>query len=610
MVHSRVMSHSPVHPDSPAPSLSVAVRREQIANQSKHWVRVTAACNNKCVFCLDTEAQDGRFMSWEHVEAEMIRGRREKEASRLILSGGEASIHPLFAAFVRRGRELGYERVQTVTNGRRFAQKEFFQAAMDAGLGEITFSLHGHTAELHDRLVGAKGAFTELMRGMLRAVRDGRAVVNVDVVINRQNVAHLDKIVALCVQAGVYEFDLLHVIPQGAAFEHREELFYDPAQYHESLQRVFRLARHPRFHIWTNRFPLAHLEGLEELIQDPHKMLDEVGGRRLEYRAWIDDGVPLSCRDGERCPHCFIEPFCASLDGFLADQQADAFDVFWVGKQWEAVGSGALPSGTTSIGIEAEEASLLPPWPEGVGMVLQAEDYSRLVPQTLPERVRLVATRPQHLDALREVSREGLTVEVRLRGEIATWLERNLDVVINHAADWVYHGTTFMTLAEVAADPVSWVELFQELSRFIRPRSQNLPPCLCPGSRLEEAPRILPHALFHEDGRLAIDPLVDRYVSQDYRAKSQRCRTCAVDSQCSGAHVQEIRHHGFAMLQPLSGGFARDALEQLEKRGRGPRLTLGELPLERKKSTRLPVLNGLDLTPVPHIDHPDGTRRS
>ena len=35
---------------------------ERVANETKHWVRLTAACNSKCVFCLDAEAQDGRFM--------------------------------------------------------------------------------------------------------------------------------------------------------------------------------------------------------------------------------------------------------------------------------------------------------------------------------------------------------------------------------------------------------------------------------------------------------------------------------------------------------------------------------------------------------------------
>jgi MoaA/NifB/PqqE/SkfB family radical SAM enzyme len=182
---------------------------------------------------------------------------------------------------------------------------------------------------------------------MMRAVRDGRVIVNVDVVINKQNVEHLEKIVALCAQLGVREYDLLHVIPQGEAFEHRDLLFYDVDAHAESLKRVFRLAKNPAFHVWTNRFPLAHLEDMEELIQDPHKMLDEVGGRRMQFRRYLDEGKAIDCRHPERCPHCFIEPFCSSLDRHIADMQAERMEVFWIG---DGPVPTELPLGTSYLG--------------------------------------------------------------------------------------------------------------------------------------------------------------------------------------------------------------------------------------------------------------------
>ena len=99
------------------------------------------------------------------------------------------------------------------------SKREFYASAVEAGLGEITYSLHGHTAELHDRLTGTPGAFKKLMKGMIRAIREGRVIVNIDVCINKQNVAYIDQIVDLALSVGVREFDLLHVIPQGAAGE-------------------------------------------------------------------------------------------------------------------------------------------------------------------------------------------------------------------------------------------------------------------------------------------------------------------------------------------------------------------------------------------------------
>ena len=301
--------------------------RERVANVRKHWVRLVTACNSRCVFCLDTDTPRNVYLTDDDVRREIKRGRDELHADKIILSGGEASIHPKFADFVRYAKDIGYDRVQTVTNGVMFSKREFYQNAVAAGLGEITFSLHGHTPELHDRLTGTPGAFHKLMKGMMRAIREGRIIVNIDVCINKQNVPFIDQIVELALSVGVREFDLLHVIPQGAAFQNRNDLFYDPVEHLPRLQKVFRLTRHPNVVIWTNRFPVEFLEGLEDLIQDPHKMLDEVNGRRFQVRRYLDEAVPLECRDKERCQYCFIEPFCNTADRVVGRQNRNEWEV-------------------------------------------------------------------------------------------------------------------------------------------------------------------------------------------------------------------------------------------------------------------------------------------
>ena len=310
-------------------SLDQMIVREQIANRKKHWVRTVTACNSKCLFCLDSDTPRNVYLSQEEIEAELIRGREELDADKVIISGGEATLHPQFTDFVAFAKSIGYERVQTVTNGLQLADKGFYERSLIAGLGEITYSLHGHTPELHDHLTQTPGAFKKIMKAIIRSTRDRRLITNVDVVINKQNVAVLDKIVELAISVGVTEFDLLHVIPQAAAYDNRDELFYDVREHLPVLHKVFKLNRHPRFCIWTNRFPVSYLEGLEDLIQDPHKMLDEVNGRRFQVRRYLDEGKPLDCRQPERCKHCFIESFCTTMERTIANQSAERFDVWW-----------------------------------------------------------------------------------------------------------------------------------------------------------------------------------------------------------------------------------------------------------------------------------------
>ncbi|WP_106091623.1 radical SAM protein [Enhygromyxa salina] len=312
------------------------VEKEDAAHQKRNWVRLTFDCNDHCVFCLDAHTHNGTNRSREEVKAQILDGRR-KGAERLILSGGEPTIHPDFVQFVKLGRLAGYKKIQTVTNGRLFGYKEFITRSIDAGLGEITFSIHGVNARIHDALVGSKGAFEQEVRGLQNALDDGRVIVNIDVCVNRGNVKTLPDLLEKFTNMGVYEYDLLHVIPFGNAYtEGKETLFYDLEEMRPYLLKAFEYSKRPNMHIWLNRFPVPHLEGYENLIQDPYKLNDEIRGRKEEYELLIDHGVPLDCRNPHRCSHCYLEPICDELEDVRATVATSNFEVIRYDTEWDA----------------------------------------------------------------------------------------------------------------------------------------------------------------------------------------------------------------------------------------------------------------------------------
>ncbi|HEY8376036.1 MAG TPA: radical SAM protein, partial [Nannocystis sp.] len=320
---------TPARPPHAALPATAAVH-EEAAHERRNWVRLTYDCNDRCVFCLDAHTHNGTIRDREEIKAQILDGRR-RGATRLILSGGEPTIHPNFIDFVRLGRLAGYRKIQTVTNGRMFAYPEFLRAALDAGLSEITFSIHGPNAKIHDALVGTKGAFDEEVKGLKQALADGRPVVNIDVCVNRGNVRHLPELLATFTAMGVREFDLLHVIPFGRAYsEGREILFYDLEAMRPYLLQAFAYARKPGIHLWLNRFPPQHLEGFEDLIQDPHKLIEEVRGRKEEYALLLEHDIPLDCRTPERCKHCYLQPLCDRLDEVRADLAGLRFEILRV----------------------------------------------------------------------------------------------------------------------------------------------------------------------------------------------------------------------------------------------------------------------------------------
>lgn len=289
------------------------------AQEKRYWLRLTRFCNQRCLFCLDRHAQTGGVLPLASLRRELAQARKQGYR-RVVLSGGEPTVHPEFVSIVRMARELGYGHVQTITNGRRMCYPGFLRQAVDAGLGEVTFSLHGNTPELHDRLTRVPGSFVQAVSALRAALATPGLIVSVDVVINRLNLPVLREHLDFCIGLGVREFDLLALVPFGDAWRNQDELycdFKDPADLAQ-LHRALSLSRRRDLHIWTNRLRPEFLEGFEGLIQPPNKIYDELRGRRRAFARYLASGKTPSC-EGEACAHCFLRDFCRDLAALLKD---------------------------------------------------------------------------------------------------------------------------------------------------------------------------------------------------------------------------------------------------------------------------------------------------
>ena len=287
-----------------------------VTPEKRKWVRLTRVCNNRCLFCLDADALDGKCESLASVRAVLEAGLKEG-CRRVVLSGGEPTLHPDFVRIVGLARELGYTHIQAITNGRLLCYRKFFTQAFKAGLSEITFSVHGATAAQHDLLVGVPGAFAQTLLGISNAMKIPGLIVSSDIVVNRVNADSLFEIVKLLHGLGIGEYDLLHLVPFGRAWQNWKVLAYDPAEKRNVLQRVFRFVEATGGHVWTNRFPYRVLEGCERYMQHPSKLLDEVRGMRAVFNDFLLTGKKPFCR-GRRCPACVLQQFCGDLEELRA----------------------------------------------------------------------------------------------------------------------------------------------------------------------------------------------------------------------------------------------------------------------------------------------------
>jgi MoaA/NifB/PqqE/SkfB family radical SAM enzyme len=285
--------------------------------ERKFWLRLTRACNNKCAFCLDYTSHNNTSYSLKYLRTMIKRGyeRNFNGKQRLVLSGGEPTINPNYLEIIKIGKNVGFDKIQTITNGRMFYYKKFIRQAEQVGLDEITFSLHGHTPQLHDQLTGINGSFNQAIGGLKNAL-SLNFIVNIDIVVNKKNYKKLLEIIKFYYKLGVTEFDLLTIMPYGRAWdENFKSLFYNLNKFKPVFQKIIEYGEKHNLVIWYNRFPVNYFEDKEYLIKDiKTKLYHEIfGERRKNFERFLQQNKKMKCLDLKRCSYCFLQDFCSQL---------------------------------------------------------------------------------------------------------------------------------------------------------------------------------------------------------------------------------------------------------------------------------------------------------
>jgi len=594
-----------------ADALQKNEEHEDAAHEKRNWVRLTSMCNNKCTFCLDTLAHNETMGPEDEIKFRIIDGRR-KGATRLILSGGEPTIHPSYAKFIKYGRMAGYSKIQTVTNGRMFSYPAFLKRCLDAGLDEITFSIHGHNAKVHDALVGVQGAFDEEVEGLVNALEDGRPIVNIDVCLNKGNIKRLPQLLDRFIGLGVKEFDLLHLIPFGNAWDekHRDRLVYDLEDAAPYIQAALKYSERPDIHIWFNRFPPPYLEGYEHLIQDPYKLNDEARGRYEEYELWLTRNRPLSCREEERCSRCYMEPFCDKVQSTMEAIEADAFDAFRVdlralsnddeAPEPPAVYDAFWLRANSWVDVAAfwrKHARVFGAWAEHIvevdewgGFEELSEEFRDALSEVrvqgrgaleaalkeLPEDVRLVVVlNHQTMSALEELGALNVRPDLQFTlqryhkasqalsegGDLRTFFEAFGTSMATEDIPPCLGGQNTVTLRRV---------LDASILRSEEPREQTLTPGDTGGrgsilkilddlsigdpakaSHIEELQRLGNLSVPVEKGVMDIFGFSNNYIGEHFSTKSRRCRSCKFNKTCSGLPINHVRAFGYQLMAPI-----------------------------------------------------------
>jgi MoaA/NifB/PqqE/SkfB family radical SAM enzyme len=160
-------------------------------------------CNIRCKFCFYKDKKHTDIKPLIHQQLEQGRQYGIKDWD---ISGGEPSILPYWFDLLKDMKD--FRNIACITNGYKFADPEFIEKSRIYGLNELLFSLHGSTAEIHDRMTGVKGSYDRLRRAMINARYLGYKI-RINVVVTKDNFQDLFNIVRFAIPLYPIAFNFL-----------------------------------------------------------------------------------------------------------------------------------------------------------------------------------------------------------------------------------------------------------------------------------------------------------------------------------------------------------------------------------------------------------------
>ncbi len=161
---------------------------------------LTYACNLRCFYCYNDQGSSGEPLTLDEYE-KVLRELAEMQVMNLTLSGGEPLAHRHFFEIGQLARELGFV-TRIKSNGHALNEDVARRLRAEVDPFVVELSLHGATAETHDRQTRVLGSFERLLRN-IEAMVDVGLRVKLNCALTRWNEAEVEDLFAIAEKLGV-----------------------------------------------------------------------------------------------------------------------------------------------------------------------------------------------------------------------------------------------------------------------------------------------------------------------------------------------------------------------------------------------------------------------
>ena len=280
-------------------------------------------CNNRCTFCINYDKRKIHYPSYLDVKKEILSAKK-RGRTYLEIIGGEPTVRPDIISLIKYAKELNFDTIMIATNGRMLSYEDFARTILKAGLNSIIFSIHGHTAKLHDLLTQAPGSFEQLNKGVKNVQRiikelNLKVSLGTNTTIVKQNYKYLPQIGEYIRNLGLYNAEFIFVDPSyGGAYNDFERIvprISDVAPFVHKCLDIGKKYKIPHWHI--RYVPLCHFQNYLDQISELQEIQNYSSVEHIApdfYNPNVSENRKLIGRlKPERCQGCKLHNQCEGI---------------------------------------------------------------------------------------------------------------------------------------------------------------------------------------------------------------------------------------------------------------------------------------------------------
>ncbi|OGR90681.1 MAG: hypothetical protein A2V88_10530 [Elusimicrobia bacterium RBG_16_66_12] len=175
-------------------------------------------CTNECIFCGDVRMNVPVLNAGQI--ATKLEGYRRSGYNGIDISSKEFTLRPDALEILRHARGLGFDMIHLVTNGHVFARSKRAAEFLDAGITDLTLSLHSDSSETESLITGNPSSFSRKLasiESVLRYVAERKSglVFSVNTVMTPLTASRLDRVMDFVASRGVRRHNLFFPRIQG-----------------------------------------------------------------------------------------------------------------------------------------------------------------------------------------------------------------------------------------------------------------------------------------------------------------------------------------------------------------------------------------------------------